>query len=85
MRIATIEELRTLSQESERVECYIALQGGGRSSKIVWFDEMREGIPVYEILNEIDDSRQLLTEPELWTESNIGQALDYGALFLAPM
>lgn len=81
-KIKSIEELRGMLEESGRVECYIALQGGARSSKIIWPDGVRNGVPVYEILNEIDDSAEFLTEPELWTLSNIGEALDKGALYL---
>lgn len=32
------------------------------------------------VKNHIDDTRQTLTDGELWTESNIGEALDKGAL-----
>jgi len=34
----------------------------------------------YTVFNEIDDTLQTLTEAELWTESNIGEALDKRAL-----
>ena len=80
--IQSIEELRGMLEECERIECYIALQGGARSSKIIQLDCVRNGVPVYEVFNEIDDADQLLKEPELWTLSNIGEALDKGALYL---
>ena len=81
-RIRSIEDLHNLLEKDDRVDCYIALQGGARSSKVIWLDCVRDGVPVYEILNEIDDSTDFLTEPELWTLSNIGEAIDKGALFV---
>jgi hypothetical protein len=80
--IKSIEELRGMLEESKRIECYIALQGGARSGKIIQLDCVRDGVPVYEVFNEIDDVEQLLKEPDLWTLSNIGEALDKGALYL---
>ena len=80
--IQSIEELRGMLEEGQRIECYIALQGGARSSKIIQLDCVRNGVPVYEVFNEIDDAEQLLKEPELWTLSNVGEALDKGVLCL---
>lgn len=35
------------------------------------------------VWNDIDDSRQQLSDRGLWTSNHIGEALDKGALFLA--
>jgi len=69
-------------EAGRRIECYIALQGGARSSKTIQLDCVRNGVPVYAVFNEIDDSKQLLKESELWTLSNVGEALDRGVLYL---
>ena len=80
--IKSIVELRGMLKKCKRVECYIALQGGARSGKIIQLDCVRNGVPVYDIFNEIDDTEQHLKEAELWTLSNIGEAIDKGALHL---
>ena len=81
-KIKSMEALRNILKDAERIECYIALQGGARSSKIIQLDCARNGVTVYEVINEIDDTEQLLKESELWTLSNIGDALDEGSLYL---
>lgn len=72
------------------MDCHIRLYNGTmRSSKyiIAWLDSVGEngenaggdGI-LWCIDNEIDDTHQDLTSEQLWTRSNIGEALDKGAL-----
>ncbi len=78
--IKSIDELRGMLEECRQIECYIALQGGARSSKIIRLDCACNGVLVYEVFNEIDDTEQRLKESELWTLSNIGEALDKGVL-----
>ncbi len=74
-KIKDIKHLKQLAYEEEGVECFISL-GGLRSSKRIWYEDN-----TFEIVNEIDDSEQTLKEEELWTDSNIGEALDKGALY----
>lgn len=77
--IKNFDELKNLSGQDGGCECFISLAGGlARSSKHIWDN----GDGTFDVLNEVDDSEQVLTKEEFWTESNIGEALDKGALFL---
>jgi hypothetical protein len=80
-QIKSIAELNQLLEDKGRVYCYISFKKFARSSKTISLWENRRGI-IYDVLNEIDGSYDELTEKELWTESNIGEALDSGALYL---
>jgi hypothetical protein len=74
-----LEELKELST-GRICETFIRLHPGLRSSKSVeWMPEQGK----FWILNEIDGSDQELTEKQLFTDSNIGEALEKGALFLS--
>lgn len=75
-QIQDLLELSALASAPEGLECFIALNGGFRSSKYIRFES-----GVFSVTNEIDDSEQELTASELWSESNIGEALDKGALY----
>lgn len=76
-KIRSIEELKGYAFE-KNLDCFIALNGGLRSSKGIYFTGKR-----FEILNEIDGTTQNLTEKELMDKdfTNIGQALLNGALY----
>jgi hypothetical protein len=77
-KIKTVEELRKLSKD-EPIDCFIALSGGiCRSSKSVFYDS---GEKIFSIINEIDDTEDILTEKELFTKSNVGEAIRKGAFF----
>jgi len=73
-QIKTIKQLKKFATDG--LDCFIALNGGARSSKHIWLDGKQ-----FEVINHIDDTEQCLSEKELWTESNIGEALDKGALY----
>jgi hypothetical protein len=74
--ISSVEELKILSQD-DTIEVFIALNGGLRSSKQISFTNGE-----FYITNEIDDSSQVLTPKELFTESNIGKAIELNSLYL---
>lgn len=78
-QIKTIEELKELAKDKQ-ADCFISLAGGlARSSKTVEFMTDENKFLVY---NDIDGSDQTLTAEELSTESNIGEAIQKGALYL---
>ena len=77
-RIKSIAELKKISK-GECIDCYISLGGGiCRSSKSVFYDPEKE---VFSVINEIDDTEDILTAEELHTKSNIGEAIDNGAFY----
>lgn len=72
--IENIEQLNYLLDLKDQVDCFIALNGGMKSSKSIWYDKDTNK---YTILNEIDDSEDVLTEEELFLEDKtlIGAAM----------
>jgi hypothetical protein len=79
MIINTIDELKDLAIQG--VECYIALNFGLKSIKHITYIEDAE---VFEVINYIDESEQILTEKDLFDEeyTNIGKALNLKALYV---
>jgi hypothetical protein len=82
--ILDLAELIALASRAEGLRCFISLAGGlARSFKTIRYlppqGAARTG--KFDILNEIDDTWQTLWPKQLWTQSNIGAALDGGALF----
>ena len=76
IQITSLEELRVHARRT--VRCRLALAGGlAYSRKSIRWTGRR-----WSVLNHIDDTRQQLTDAELWTESNIGRGIDAGALWL---
>ena len=78
------ELLKAAAATDDSLDCFISLNGGANSSKTLKLVEpasARYKVPQIEVLNEIDDSFQLLWPAQLWTRSNIGQALDVGAFY----
>lgn len=73
--INSIEKLK--SEAKNGLDCFIALSGGFRSSKHIWY---KEDDNTFEIINQIDGAEQCLTEAELYTESNIGEAMQKNSL-----
>ena len=71
-KIISVNELKT----EEVTEYFILLNGGLRSSKNISFND-----DVFTVHNEIDDTFQKLTEAELLTDSNIGDAIALGAFY----
>ena len=81
-RINSVEELKEICLSKDEdiwVDCFIALNGGVRSSKAVsWQDN------VFVVVNEIDDTDQELTEEQMEDKAltNIGEAIKKGAFFM---
>lgn len=76
--IKDLEQLRELANNSEGVEVFIALQGGLRSSKTIYYSDK-----LWTVYNHIDDSEdEGLKDGQLKTETNIVDALEKGALYL---
>ncbi len=72
--VADLDDLRARVDAGHR-DFAILLGGSAYSRKTI----RRKG-DLWIITNHIDRTRQTLTSDELWTESNIGLALDRGAL-----
>ena len=99
MKIETLEELKEAVAESQDgiLECYIALNGGLRSSKRIqhWEDGMEfddqdadnieEGETmeaVWCVDHEIDDTCEAFeSDEEMLSETHVGEAIEKGALF----
>lgn len=99
MKIETLDELKSLLQESEEpVDCYIALNGGLRSGKSIqyWEDGMELDdedannlapgetiLAEWLIDHDIDDTSEAFeSDEEMLSETNIGEAIEQGSLFL---
>lgn len=78
-RIGTQNELDNILRKSGGVpvEFYVLLTGGLRSSKTINFDENEN----YEVLNEIDDSEEVIEHDKLMQSFPIGEAISKGAFF----
>jgi len=77
-KIKNLEDLISRIKAGQN-EFFVSLAGGNvRSSKNIWFDENSRSFTVY---NEIDGTTQECTESQILTETNIGKALESGALF----
>jgi len=74
-KITSINQLKEEASAEDGVECFIQLMYGLRSSKCINYD----GETFY-VYNEINDTEDELTEEELFTESNVGEAIEKGAL-----
>jgi len=72
-KITSVEQLKSICTE-ETQEFFIWL-GIARSSKSIAFDE---DMNKFYIHNEIDDTEQFITPNELFTKSNIGDAITGG-------
>ena len=82
--IRDLAHLIELASRPDGVECFISLAGGAaRSSKSIRYIPPREGRKAgqFDVFNNIDDTWQTLWPKQLWTMSNIGTALDAGALY----
>jgi len=66
-KILNMDQLKAESKNG--LDCFILLNGGLKSSKHIWYD-----------VESIDDTEVCLTEAELYTKSNIGEAIKKGAL-----
>jgi len=77
-KIISIAQLMELSKENG-IEVAVALNGGVKSCKHIWFDEQSDH---FEIVNHIDGSEQCLSKEELYTDSIIAEAIEKGALYI---
>ena len=77
-QITSVEQLKELCNGVPR-DCFISLGGGIRSSKSVEYYENSEE---FYVVNYIDGTDQTLKEKELFTKSNIGEAIEKGAFYL---
>jgi hypothetical protein len=71
--VESVDELKRLCMK--RTTFYLALNYGLISRKTIYWDGR-----FFHIHNHIDESRQKLTEAQLFTESNIGEAIEKKAL-----
>ncbi len=79
MKPTQIKTLRQLKKAAKNgLDCFILLNFGLKSSKHIWYDESSKQ---FEIINFIDGSEVCLKEKELFSNSNIGKALEKGALY----
>lgn len=76
IKITTVEHLKQVCSNESR-EGFIALNGRLRSSKTIDFDGS-----LFSVYNHIDDTSQKLTESDLFTQSNIGEAIEKGAFYI---
>ena len=78
IRVTSVEQLKEILNCPETKEFFIQLRGF-RSWKQISFD----GTDKFYILNEIDNTEQVLTEKELFdkNKTNIGEAITKGAFF----
>lgn len=77
MIIENVEQLKQLA-ESTYLECYIALNGGAKSSKQITYDKEDD---VFEIFNYIDDSHQTVATKDLNKYTNIVEAIEKKAFY----
>ena len=83
--IKDLDELIALTSVEGGAEVAISIAGGSAvSSKRIEYLAPREGKTTgrFWVWNEIDDTEQTLLPKQLWTQSNIGEAIDKGALFV---
>ena len=83
-KITSIEELKKLSNENENgglLECFIALNGGVISRKLISYDSDTNK---FWVCNMIDDTEEELTEEEINNDelTNIGKAIRLGSFYL---
>lgn len=73
-KIESVEQLKEESKDAG--DFFILLNYGLRSSKRIWWNGTH-----FFILNNIDDTEEKLTPEQLYTESNIGKAINVGSLY----
>lgn len=85
-QVKTIEELRKILDKGAG-EFFILMNGGMRSWKTLNYSSKldKHERNKIEILNEIDESRQVLTEENLFNDNHsiIGKAMKAGAFYYA--
>jgi hypothetical protein len=79
-QIKTLNELIKLAGRKKGLECYIALNYGIRSSKIIRYNKEKE---IFSIWNFVDDSTINVTKKGIMNsnKTNVGRAMFMGALY----
>lgn len=77
-KVQSVAHLRALIKAG--THGYALVLGGGVAFSRKTIRATRDG--KFRIINHIDDSKATLTEAELYTESNIGEAITKGAFFV---
>ena len=85
-KVTSLEQLHEILKKGTS-EFFVELNHGVYSWKTIGYaaEDDRYGNPKLEILNEIDDSRQVLTEKNLFNErlTVIGRAINNGSFYYA--
>ena len=76
-KIKSVDDLKEVCS-GQGHEFFILLDGGLRSSKLISYDRQAARFMVD---NYIDGTCQKLTVKQLYTQSNIGRAIEKGSLF----
>jgi len=78
-KVLSVVQLKELCRDEQK-EFFILLNGGIRSGKSILYNTDDR---MFEILNEVDDTEQILSENELFDEgeSNIGEAILAGSFY----
>lgn len=79
-QVKDLEDLRARAR-GHVVRVRLALNGGAYSRKSITWHNSTDGGRWY-VTNHIDDTKQTLTDEQLWSESNIGKWLDGGAVWV---
>lgn len=86
VKVTSLKQLHEILKKGTS-EFFVQLNYGVRSWKVIGYAAKndRNGNSKFEILNEIDESRQILTEKNLFNPkcTNIGTAIQQGSFFYA--
>jgi len=83
IKVNSIDELVGMLSDGSNLEEFFINLGGIRSSKNIYLDEDEKGNEVFNVLNEIDDTTQILTREQLADTkyTNIGKAIIDGRFY----
>jgi len=79
--VRSLSQLKRLAH-NKHLEIYILLNGGGKSSKCIYYDTkaINTNSKGFYLFNYIDDTDGFYTEAELKSKTNIYKAIKRGAL-----
>ena len=77
-KITSVEMLKEKCQVERQEFFTLSDYGLGRSWGVQWYPDTKR----FGITNDLIDDYQLLSEEELFTESNIGNAIEKGAFYM---
>ena len=78
-KIRNLDELKKLA-DGESVECFIQLNFGGMSSKIIWYDSDDDEWEIYHMMD--DSEENFKSTEDILENTHIELALKYGALYV---